>query len=158
MTPWASPKKSPWFSQLTFASLTFSFVVVWWGTTPYLPDLASSGYYVFGFKRQILCQRRRNKNCNDEVTQKTVNRNLTRQGYMLSFEGGKLLRETVTMLRSKDVIHWEPVSFSCIMKSCQYIMSSFCMTMPDHTQVLGQGRQSPHSGGQLYHTLHIHQI
>ena len=34
---------------------------------------------------------------------------------MLSFEGGTLLlRETVTMLRSKDVIHRGPDSFGCM--------------------------------------------
>ena len=38
--------------------------------------------------------------------------NFTRLGYMLSIEGGTLLlRETVTMLRSRDEIHWGPISF-----------------------------------------------
>ena len=38
--------------------------------------------------------------------------NFTGQGYILSFEGGTLLlREKVTMLRSRDVIHWGPSSF-----------------------------------------------
>ena len=36
-------------------------------------------------------------------------------------------------------------------------MISSCMTMFDPTQVLGQGQQSPHSGGQLYRILHTHQ-
>ena len=36
------------------------------------------------------------------------------QGYMLSFEDGiLLLRETVIMLRSRNVIHRRPASFSC---------------------------------------------
>ena len=38
--------------------------------------------------------------------------NFTRQGYMLSFESETLLlRETVTMLRSRDGIHWGTASF-----------------------------------------------
>ena len=38
--------------------------------------------------------------------------NFTRQGYILSFEGGTLLlRETMTVLRSRDMIHWRPGFF-----------------------------------------------
>ena len=43
---------------------------------------------------------------------KDSQQNFTRQGYELSFEGGMLpLRETVTLLRSKDVILRELASF-----------------------------------------------
>ena len=37
-------------------------------------------------------------------------------------------------------------------------MSSFCTTMPNHTQASGQGRQPLHLGGQLYCILYTHQI
>ena len=58
-----------------------------------------------GFKKQTLCQWRGSKNCSDDVAQRIVIQNFTRQGYMLSFEGGTLiLRETLTMFRSRDVI------------------------------------------------------
>ena len=41
--------------------------------------------------------------------------NFTRPGYMLPFEGGtRLLREMVTMLRRRDVIHSGPASFWCM--------------------------------------------
>ena len=65
-----------------------------------------------GFKRQTVCQRQRNKNCNDDLAQRTVNRILWS---MRSFEDGtSLLRETMTILRSRDVIHWGPASFWCM--------------------------------------------
>ena len=52
-----------------------------------------------GFKRQI-CQWWGRRNCGDEVSERPV-----------SFEGGTLLlRETVTMLRNRDVIQWVPAS------------------------------------------------
>ena len=42
----------------------------------------------------------------EKSTRKNSQQNFMRQGYMLSFEGGTwLLRETVTMLRNRDVIH-----------------------------------------------------
>ena len=48
----------------------------------------------------------------DETTSKDSQQNFTRQGYMLSFEGGTLLAiEMVTMLRTRDVIHRELASF-----------------------------------------------
>ena len=65
-----------------------------------------------GFKRQTLYQRRGSEKCRDERAQKSSQQNFMRQGNMLSFERGTLLlRETVTMLRSRDVIHRRPVSF-----------------------------------------------
>ena len=46
---------------------------------------------------------------------KNSQQHFSRLEYMLLFEGGKLLlRETVTMLRSRDVIHRGPAWFSCI--------------------------------------------
>ena len=46
---------------------------------------------------------------------KNSQQNFTSQGYMFSFEGGtSLLRETVTMLRNRDVIYRGPVSFWCM--------------------------------------------
>ena len=46
---------------------------------------------------------------------KNSQHNFTRQECMLSFKGATLLlRETVTMLRSRNVIHKEPASFSCM--------------------------------------------
>ena len=42
-------------------------------------------------------------------------KNFMKQGYMLSFEPETLLlRETMTMLKSRDVIYREPVSFWCM--------------------------------------------
>ena len=66
-----------------------------------------------GFKRQTLWQWRRSENCSNKVAQRTVNK-FMRQWYMLSFEDGTLLlRKTVTMLRSRDVIHRGPALFWC---------------------------------------------
>ena len=46
---------------------------------------------------------------------KNSQQNFMRQGYMLSFEGGRfLLKEMMTMLRSRDVIHSGPASFWCM--------------------------------------------
>ena len=46
---------------------------------------------------------------------KNSKQNFTRQGYMLLFKSGTLLlREMVTMLRSRDVIHRGSVSFWCM--------------------------------------------
>ena len=50
----------------------------------------------------------------------------------------------------KDSLKWDP--------TCQSILSSFYMTMLDHTQASGQGKQSLHLGGQLYSMLHTYQI
>ena len=57
------------------------------------------------FKRQTLCQGRGSGSKNNQ-------QKFTRQGYLLSFEGGTLLlRETVTMLSSRNVIHRGPALF-----------------------------------------------
>ena len=61
------------------------------------------------FKRQTLCQWRGSENCSDEVAQRTFNRIL--QGRDTCFYSKVLLRETVTMLRSTEVMYREPVSF-----------------------------------------------
>ena len=48
-------------------------------------------------------------------TRKNSWQNFMRQGYMLSFNGRTLLlREMVTMLRSRDVIYKEPAPFWCM--------------------------------------------
>ena len=48
-------------------------------------------------------------------TTKNTQQNFMNQWYMLSFEGGTLLlREMVTMLKSRDVIHRGPTSFWCM--------------------------------------------
>ena len=62
-----------------------------------------------GFKMQILCLWQGSENCSDEIAQRTVN------GYMPLFEGRTLLlREMVTMMRSRDVIHKGPASIWCM--------------------------------------------
>ena len=46
---------------------------------------------------------------------KNSQQNFSKQGIVLSFEGGTLLlKQTVTMLRIRDVIHSGPASFWCI--------------------------------------------
>ena len=73
--------------------------------------LSSLRPHEIGFKRQTLCQLRGSENCSGEVAQRTVNRILRGKDTYISFEGGTLvLRETVTMLRSRDVIHRGPAS------------------------------------------------
>ena len=83
---------------------------------PYSPDLAPSDYHLFSPMREGL-RSKYYTSCEDV---KTVEINwlneqsidFTRLEYMFSFEGGTLLlRETVTMLRSKDVIYWGLASF-----------------------------------------------
>ena len=68
-----------------------------------------------GFKWQTLCQWRRSEKLQWYCGAKNIQQNFTRQGYMLSFEDGILLfRETVTLLRSRNVIHRETASFWCM--------------------------------------------
>ena len=67
----------------------------------------------------------RSPKCREQVTRKwklqwwsdskNSQQNFTRQGYMLSFNGGTfLLRDMVTMLRSRDVIYRRPASIWCV--------------------------------------------
>ena len=83
---------------------------------PYSPDLAPPDYHLFGPMNKGL----RGKHCVSEDVVKTavmkwIKEQSTvffRQGYMVSFQGGTFrLRETVTMLRSRNVILWGSVSF-----------------------------------------------
>ena len=68
-----------------------------------------------GFKRQTFCQGLGMENCFNDVDRKNSLVNVTRQGYIHSLQGATLLlRETLTMLGSKDVIHREPVLFLCM--------------------------------------------
>ena len=69
---------------------------------------------------QTLYQKRESKNCSDQVAQRKVNRILRGRDTC----SHSLLRETVTMLRSRDVIHRWPALFWCIRRSC--VGSYFC--------------------------------
>ena len=70
---------------------------------PYSRDLAPSNYHLFGPIKEGL----KGKNCVSDEEVKTALKN----GRM-NFEGRSLpLRETVTMLRSRNVIHRGPASF-----------------------------------------------
>ena len=78
--------------------------------------------YERGLKRQALCQWWESENCSGS---KNSQQNFTKQGYMLSFKGGTLLlREMVTMLRSRNVIHRGPVSFWCMI----HILGNYSFT------------------------------
>ena len=87
---------------------------------PYSPDLAPSDYHLFGppwkrvWEANIIPVTKKWK-LQWRSGSKNSQQNFTRQGYMLSLEGGTLLlSETVTMLRSKDVIQIGPASFWCM--------------------------------------------
>ena len=78
---------------------------------PHSPDLAPSVYHSFGPMKE---DSRSRPYANDKEMKIVVMKNFTNQGYMPLFEGRTLLlRETVTMLKSWDVIHRGPASFSC---------------------------------------------
>ena len=86
---------------------------------PYSPVLVPSDYHLFG----VMKEGSRGKHyASDEKVKTAVwmdsknrQQNFTRQTYMLSFEDETLLlRATVTMLRSRDVIHRRQASFWCM--------------------------------------------